>query len=245
MKTTYLSIVAVAVLGAATLRAQMPPAASDSAPVYIPPSPPAPPSYEPAPPPPPPGAPYYGYGYSGGYQSDTHLAGAITIPYAFDWNAAGVSAELGGMVGGHHFLGGEVSYYDGDATRYNVYNFNGAYVGSFRSSRQITTIDFAYKYFAPLWDLEPHAPVSFYLGASGGVGFVSYSDNGSAYGFQNRYNNDGSFTGEFSAGFQFNAGRGASFRLGWRYVNVSDVWEFDRHVDLDSSVLEAGIGFRF
>jgi hypothetical protein len=243
MKMHYLSLAAVAVLGIATVRAQAP---SDQSSVYIPPAPPAPAAAEPAPqgPPPPPPAPYYGYGYNGGYNPDTRLVGSITVPYAFNWNAAGVSAELGGLWMQHHFFGGEVSYYDGDSQRFEVFNRSGAFVGQFRSSRQITTVDFAYKYYAPLFDLAPRSPVTFYLGASGGVGFVDYSDTGAAFGFRNE-NNEGTFTGELVAGLQLNAGRDTSFRLGWRYVNISDVTEFDRDVDLDSSVLEAGVTIRF
>jgi hypothetical protein len=249
MKTQHLLLAAVVGLGAATLRAQMPPAASDQSSVYIPPAPPAPSEPAPQGPPPPPPGPYYsGYGYNngynGGYNSDTRVVGSITVPYAFNWHAAGVSAELGGLWQGHHFFGGEVSYYDGDSQRFQVFNRNGAFVGQFRSSRQITTIDFAYKYYAPLFNMAPHSPVTFYVGASGGVGFVDYSDTGAAFGFRND-NDEGTFSGELVAGLQLNAGRGTSFRLGWRYVTLSDVTEFDRDVDLNSGVLEAGVTFRF
>lgn len=197
------------------------------------------------PPPPPPPGPYYGYGYGApGYNSDTHLMGSITLPYAFNWNAAGVSAELGGLWMGRHFFGGEVSYYDGDSQHFEVFNRNGTFAGQFRSSRQITTVDFAYKYFAPLWEVAPHSPVTFYIGASGGVGFVDYSDTGAAFGFRN-HNDEGNFTGEVVAGLQLNAGRDASFRLGWRWVDISDVTQFNRDVDMNSSVLEAGVTLRF
>jgi hypothetical protein len=242
MKTKFRCFVAVAVLGAAALHAQPPAASSDQASVYIPPAPPAPVVAEPLPlPPPPPSPPYAASAFS---PPTTRLAGSITLPYAFNWNAAGVSAELGGLWLGSHFFGGEVSYYDGDAQDYQVFNGNGAYVGHFRSSRQITTVDFAYRYFAPLWQFAPQSPVGFYLGASGGAGFVSYSDTGGAFGFRSQ-NDRGSFSGELDAGLQFSAGPGASLRLGWRYVTLSDVPNFNRHSDLDSSVLEAGLAFRF
>ena len=241
MKTNYLTLAAVVVISAATLRAQAP---SDQPPVYIPPAPPAPAPAEPASPPPPPPAPYYASAPVYPYQSDTRVMGSVTLPYAFNWNAAGVSAELGGVLNQHHFFGGEVSYYDGNAQTFEVFNPNGTFAGRFRSSREITTVDFAYKYFAPLMDLAPQSPVTFYVGASGGIGFVDYSNTGAAFGFSN-HNNDGTFTGELVAGFQLNAGRDASFRLGWRYVTLSDVTAFNRDVDMDSSVLEAGVTFRF
>jgi len=239
MKTNYLSLAAVVAFGTATLRAQT----SDQPPVYIPPAPPAPAAAAPQPPPPPPPPPYYGYGYNSGPQT-TQLIGSVTGTYAFNWKAAGVSAELGGLLNDHHFFGGEVSYYDGDARNLYVYNANGSYAGRFSSSRQITTVDFAYKYFAPLGNVAPQSPVTFYIGASAGVGWVSESDTGAGYGFRN-YNDNGTFNGELNAGFQLNAGRNASFRLGWRYVNLSDVTDYNRNVDLDSSVLEAGVAFRF
>ena len=238
MRTNLLTFVGVVVLGAATLRAQTP---ADQPSVYIPPAPAASPTpYVPPPPPPP-----YGYGYNNNYNnSGVTLAGAITLPYAFNWKAAGVSAELGGLWDGRQFLGGEVSYYDGNAQRYFVFGRTG-YIGSFKSSQELTTVDLAYKYFVPLWNLGPRNPVSFYIGASGGVGFVSYSDNGAGYGFANSNNNNGDFTAEFVAGLNLSISRNAVIRLGYRYVGVDDVSRFNQRVDIDSSVLEAGIGLRF
>jgi opacity protein-like surface antigen len=228
MKPNHLAIVALAAFSAVTLRAQTP--ADQSAP----PPPPPPPESAPAP---------YAYSYGQGYGSDIGLAGAITLPYAFAWDATGVSAEFGRLWMQNNFFGGEISYYGGDRKHYDVFNSSGAFLGHFDSSQNVTTLDFAYRYFAPLWAVGPQEPVSFYIGGSAGVGFVNYSNDGSAFGFYNK--NNGDFTGEFLAGLQFSSSRNVAFRLGYRYITVNDAWRFNQNVNLDSSVLEAGVAFRF
>jgi hypothetical protein len=248
MQTNHLILGALVLFGAATLRAQTPQSGSvsDPYPAFPPPSSPPAAPVSPVPPASPPAAPVspYGWGPNGAYSTQTRLAGAVSVPYAFNWNAVGISAELGGLWMQHHFFGGEVSYYDGDSERYSVYS-NGAYIGHFNSSQQITTLDFAYRYFAPLGGFGPRAPFTFYIGGSGGVGFVHYTNSGSAFGFRNDGNGNGDFSAEGVAGFQFNASPFTTFRLGYRYVIVNDAWRYDRHVNLESNVLEAGFTFRF
>jgi len=191
---------------------------------------PTPPSYWP------------GYGPYGSYNSGMSFAGAISLPYAFNWDALGVSAELGGVWAGRHFFGGEVSYYGGDSRRYDVYNA-GSYAGHFYSEQQVTTADFAYRYFAPLAGSGPYPPIAFYVGGSAGIGSVTYSNSGSAFGFHN--DNVATFSGDLLAGFQFNPQPGVGLRLGYRYIYINDAWRFNQRVNLGSSAVEASIGFRF
>ena len=241
MRTTYLTIVAAAVLSATALRAQTPQTNSpsdQSAPPY-PPPPPAPP------PPPPASAPVYGYGYGwqrAGSGPGMSFAGAVTVPYAFNWNAPGISAELGGLWSNSHFFGGEVSTYDGEPQRYNVFN-NSGYVGHFYSSQQVTTLQLAYRYFGPRWDVASWVPVSLYFGVSGGGGYVNYSNNPAVFGFRN--DDAWHWSGEVLAGIQLNTGSNSAFRVGYRYIAVSGVWRFSQSMDIDSGALEAGFAFRF
>lgn len=198
-----------------------------------------------APPPsstPPASVPLYGSGYQYGFTGPV-AAGAITIPYATKWDSSGVIGELGGLWSNGNFLGGEISYYGGDGTRYDVFNNSGSYIGHFDSYQNITTLDLAYRFFAPLWRVGSEVPVSFYVGASGGVAFVNYTGNIGAFGFHN--DNDGNWTGEGVAGLQFSPYRNIAFRVGYRYVTVNDAWVLDRKENLDSSVVEAGLAIRF
>jgi len=232
MKTNHFTLVAVLVLGAMTLRAQTAPAGSPPDQANASPS-----AY------PPPSFPMYGYGWNAeSLRSGTSLAGALSVPYAFKWDAIGVSGELGGLWLHNHFFGGEVSYYDGNRQRYDVYQ-NGTYVGHFNSDQQVTTLQFAYRYFGPRWDANPWMPVSIYLGASGGAGYVNYGNAGAIFGLRN--DDDWHWSGELVGGIQISGSPYAAFRLGYRYVAVNGVWRFDQNVNLASSVLEGGLTFRF
>ena len=233
------------VLSAVTLRSETTEGSSTGPAPALPPAPYYPPGYpysssQPATYPP---GSTPGYSQYTFYNYGPAVVGSISLPYAFNWNALGVSGELGGLWMGQHFFGAEISYYGGDAQRYDVYNPNGTYAGHFYSDQDITTVDFAYRYFAPLSGYGPHAPVSFYIGGSAGVGFVDYSNNGSAFGFHN--DATGTFTGEALAGLQFNPQPGVGIRIGYRYVFVNDAWRVDERVNLDSSALEASLSFRF
>lgn len=245
MKTTHLTFIALAGFGALTMGAQT--NSTDQNGVYIPPPPSQAPASQseaaqpPGAPPPPPAVSMPLYNPYNPYHAGTGFAGAISFPYAFAWNAAGVSAELGGLFNGHNFLGGEVSYYGSDYNRYDVYGAGNAYLGSFRSQQQVTTVDFAYRYFAPLWRDGPYVPVGFYVGASGGAGFVNFSNSGSYFGFHN--DNNPVWNGEVVAGVEFNDGP-AALRIGYRYVELSNAWQFDRRSNLDSNVLEIGISLK-
>jgi opacity protein-like surface antigen len=244
MKTPYLALIAAVALGASALRAQTPAGDSGSSPAYIPPAPPAPTQQESAPttpPAPPPAAPMpYGYGY--GPAPSTTLAGSIDFPYAFHWNAVGVSGELGALWDRRHFFGGEVSYYSGDYQHYRVFN-GPTFLGSFNSAPRVTTVEAAYRYFAPLWSENGRVPLSFYVGGGAGAGFVDYTNQGRAFGF--RANTNGAFTAEGVAGLQLNTFSGAALRLGYRYVDISDVWQFNHRSDFASGAFEAGASFRF
>jgi hypothetical protein len=187
-------------------------------------------------------APMYGYGGYESFRAGPTLAGAITVPYAFNWHAAGVSAELGGMVFGQNFVGGEIGYYGGDAQRYAVYH-GPTYLGSFRSDQNVTTLDFAYRLYLPLDPRNSAVPVSFYLGGDVGAAFVSYSSYPYGYGFYN--DNDAAFNVDGLAGFQVRIAPGAALRLGYRYIYVNDAWRFNQQVNLGSSALEASLAFRF
>jgi len=248
MKTSYLTLVAAAVLGTITLQAQTSSADSNASSAYIPPPPPAPPQPDqtsansaPMPMTPPPAAPYhYGYGY--GPAPSLTLAGSIDFPYAFKWNALGVSGELGALWNHQHFFGGEISYYGGDYTHYRVFNGTN-FVGSFNSAPRVTTVEAAYRYLAPLWTDQGRTAVSLYVGGGAGVGFVDYTDGGAAFGFRGTTN--GAFTAEGVAGVQLNTWSGASLRLGFRYVDIADVWQLNHRGDFDSGAFEAGASFRF
>lgn len=229
MKTSILLFVAIVACGATGLRAQ----STEASPYAVPTTPPT--------------FPGYGYGYSpmarGPYPEMT-WAGSVTGTYATSWNAGGVSTEFGGLWLTGHFLGAEVSYYAADADRYDVYGFRDTYLGSFRSSRDVTTVDLAYRYFLPLGGrLGAPSPAVFYVGASAGAGFVHYSDTGAAYGFPS--DNSADPAGEVVAGFQFAPAANLAFRIGYRYVVVNDAWFFNQRQNLESSVLEAGVAFRF
>ena len=230
MKAKHLAFVVALASSTMTLWAQTEPGTDQPFPV------------PPPPPPPPSAAPAYGYYGYNNYGPGPVLAGAVTSPYAFNWRASGISAELGALWQGGSFLGGEVTYYGGEPVRYDVYN-GATYIGSFHSSLELTTVDLAYRYFVPLWNMGPRAKVMFYIGASGGVAFVNYSNDGSFFGFHN-YDN-GNWTGEGIAGLQFDVGPRIALRVGYRYVDVSHTWKFNRRVNLESSVVEAGVAFSF
>ena len=245
MKTPYLTLLAAAALGAASLRAQTPSGDSNSG-AYVPPAPSAPSDQAPAnatqpdtPPPPPPGAPMP-YRYGSG--PNPTLAGSIDFPYAFRWNALGVSGELGALWNRRNFLGGEISYYGGDYTHYRVFNGN-TFVGSFNAAPRITTVEAAYRYLAPLWTENGRPAVSFYVGGGLGVGFVDYSGGGAAFGFRGTTN--GAFTAEGVAGLQLNTWEGMALRLGFRYIDLSNVWQLDHRGDFNRAAFEAGASFRF
>jgi len=258
MKTGHLGSLFVMVLAAVTLRAQtsdqtggnpMPPPPPPGSSSAYPPTATYPPSGYPAAPAAPvyPATPYasaplYRYGGYDSFGSGSSLAGAITLPYAFNWKAVGVSAELGGMWGPQNFFGAEISYYGGDAQRYAVYH-GSTYLGSFRSAQDVTTLDFAYRFYAPLAPPGSFVPVWLYLGGDAGVGFVNYSNIPYGYGFYN--NNDADFNGDLLAGLQFRIAPGAAFRLGYRYIYLNDAWRFNQSVNLDSSAIEASIAFHF
>ncbi|HEX3730610.1 MAG TPA: outer membrane beta-barrel protein [Opitutaceae bacterium] len=243
MKTPYLTLVAVAALGAAALRAQTSPGDSSASPAYIPPPPaPAQPDQTSANPgtPPPPAMPMpYRYGY--GPAPSLTLAGSIDFPYAFKWDAPGVSGELGALWNRQHFFGGEISYYGGDYKHYRVFNGT-TFLGSFTSAPRVTTVEAAYRYFAPLWTDNGRPAASFYVGGGAGVGFVDYTDGGAVFGFRSSTN--GAFTAEGVAGIQLNTWPGASLRLGYRYIDISDVWQFNHRGDFDSGAFEVGASFR-
>jgi hypothetical protein len=243
MKTPCLTFVALAVLGAATLRAQTSSGDSSPSPAYIPPPPPQDqaPATATNPTTPPPAMPMpYHYGYGPG--PNLTLAGSIDFPYAFNWDAFGVSGELGALWNHQNFLGGEIAYYGGDYKHYRVFNGN-TFLGSFNSAPRITTVEAAYRYLTPLWIENGHSLASFYIGGGLGVGFVDYTDQGQAFGF--RANTNGAFTAEGNAGVQLNAFPGGSLRLGFRYIDISDVWQFNHRGDFDSGAFEAGASFRF
>lgn len=197
---------------------------------------------QPPPQPPPPGYPYPTYPYGDSTGPGARWAADITFPYAFNFDAAGISGELGGLVG-HNFFGGEVTYYGSTDQRYTVFDNSGNEVGHFRSDQNITTVEFAYRYFVPLFRENGWAPAALYFGAGGGVGFVDFSNDGSQFGFHN--DNSGEPAGEVVGGVQVRAGRNLSLRLGYRYVDISRVWQFDHRADMDSNVVEAGFAFRF
>lgn len=248
MRTLSLTLVAAAAVSAASLHAQSASAdtASGSSSVYIPPPPaqqaPAEQAPAPLPAPPPAPGPYYGYApYAPARSGATTLAGSIDFPYAFNWDALGVSGELGGIVAGHNFLGVEASYYGGDDRTYDVFN-GPTYIGHFRSAQDVTTVEFAYRYYQPLWYYGPHAPVTFYIGGGAGGGWVSYTNSGGYFGFRN--DNNANFAGEVLTGFEFNTGP-VALRLGYRYVDVTNAWEFNRRLDVDSSAFEAGVSLKF
>ncbi|HVW19782.1 MAG TPA: hypothetical protein VHC86_01060 [Opitutaceae bacterium] len=247
MKTSYLTCVAAAVLGAAALRAQTPASDSSSSGAYIPPAPAASDqsasaASNPTTPPPPPPAVPMPYRYNSGPAPALALAGSIDFPYAFAWNALGVSGELGALWDRRNFFGGEIAYYGGEYTHYRVFNGT-SFVGSFNAAPRITTVEAAYRYLAPLWTENGHPALSFYVGGGVGVGFVDYTEGGAPFGFRGRTN--GAFTAEGVAGLQLNTWSGASLRLGFRYIDISDVWQLDHRGDFDSGALEAGASFRF
>ncbi len=173
------------------------------------------------------------------------VQGTISIPYAFKWNAVGVSADLGAVFQNQHFIGGEVSYYGGDSKRYNVYDYNGNYLGNFRSNQNFTTIDVAYRYSVPIGYGGTTTPISFYIGGSVGVAFMDNGNQGGFYGFRNR--NDGNFTAEGVAGFQFFpfGGRGVGAKVGYRYLYIDNAWNYDSYRNMESNVVEASLTFRF
>jgi hypothetical protein len=245
MNTRHLGFLFVMVLSAVTLRSQttegMPsgptPAPQPPAP-YYPPGYPYSSSYTPTSPP----STTPGYSQYTFYNNTPSVVGTISLPYAFNWNAVGITGELGGLWMGQHFFGAEVSYYGGDSERYDVYAA-GTYQGHFYSNQDITTVDFAYRYFAPLAGYGRNPLAAFYVGGSAGVGFVNYSNSGSYFGFHT--DDTGVFSGDLVAGFQFNAYPGVGARIGYKYIYVNQAWQYDRRVNLDSSALEASLTFRF
>jgi opacity protein-like surface antigen len=230
-------------LGAVTLRAQMAQTDSSSN-AYIPPAPAAQPPAEmpvsppPAAPAPPPSLPNYAYGY----RPSTMLAGSIDFPYAFNWDAFGISGELGALWDRQHFFGGEVSYYAGNYRNYAVFN-GPTFVGRFSTAPRFTTVEAAYRYHAPIGDIGPNAPVSFYLGGGVGAGFVDYTNGGSIFGFRGTTNGAPTFEG--LAGVEMNTMTGASLRLGFRYIDISDVWQLNHKADWDTGAFEVGASFPF
>jgi hypothetical protein len=237
--TTYALFLAAASLAAAPLLAQEPPTGgSATAPIPPPPTPPGsePPSY--------PTAPYgYGAGY-GGDNPNPHLAADVSFPYAFAFDSVGVSGELGGLVG-HNFFGAEVTWFGSNDEHFTVYDNNNNVIGRFRTDQDITTVEFAYRHFFPLYQTASGwAPATFYVGAGGGAGFVDYSNDVGEFGFHSD-NDTAEPAGELLAGFQFNAGHNTALRVGYRYVDISHVWQYDHRTNLESNVLEAGLAFRF
>jgi len=220
----------------ATLHAQVPPTggSADQPPIPPPPTPPAAYPY--------PTYPYsYGYGYG---NPNPHLAAAVSFPYAFNFDAAGISGELGGMVD-HNFFGAEVTYFGSTDQRYSVFDSSGDEVGHFRTDENITTVEFAYRYFVPLYrNANGWAPATFYVGGGAGAGFVDFGNDGREFGFHSD-NDTAEPAGELLGGFQFNTGHGISLRLGYRYVEINHVWQFDHRANMDSNVVEAGLAFRF
>jgi opacity protein-like surface antigen len=231
---------AIAFFAVASLRAQVPPTGgSANQPIPPPPTPPNAtntPTYPTAP-----------YGYGSGYDYDNpspHLAAAVTFPYAFKFDSVGVSGELGGLVN-HNFFGAEVTWFGTGDERFTVFDNNNNVIGHFRTDQDVTTVEFAYRYFVPLYrGTNGWTPATFYIGGGAGAGFVDYNNDGRAFGFHSD-NDTAEPAAEGVAGFQFNAGRNVSLRVGYRYIDISHVWQYDHHTNLESNVAEAGLAFRF
>jgi opacity protein-like surface antigen len=183
----------------------------------------------------------YGYGYAA-WPRYGHVAGEISFPYATNFNAAGISGELGAIYD-HNFFGGEISYFGGNYQGYDVFDGGGNQIGHFRAAQEITTVEFAYRYFMPLWGGDGPSPVAVYIGAGGGIGFVDYTNAGNQFGFHN--DNNGEPAGEVVVGLQFNVGPGMAVRLGYRYMGIDDAWQLDHRSNIYSNVIEAGLAFRF
>jgi opacity protein-like surface antigen len=233
----------MAPLALAPLGAQVPPtggSADQQPPIPPPPTPPSSSStaspYPTAP---------YGYGYGYGYGNpNPHLAADLSFPYAFNFDSLGVSGELGGLVN-NNFFGAEVTWFGTNDERFTVFDNNNDEIGHFRTDQNITTVEFAYRHFFPLYQtMSGWAPATLYVGAGGGAGFVDFGNDGREFGFHTD-NDTAEPAGELLAGFQVNAGRNVALRVGYRYVDVSHVWQYDQRVNMESNVLEAGLAFRF
>ena len=157
---------------------------------------------------------------------------AVIIPYAFNGNGAGT--ESGGLRPPGDFFGTEITHFD-QAQQGDRFHFY----------QQVTTVDLAYQYVTPNWALEPQLPVALYVGAGAGGAFVNAGNRSPAFGIYKNRNTNGSFSSEVQTGFQFRAGEALAFRLGYRYVTITDVWRSNQYTNLNTSALEGGLAYRF
>lgn len=173
----------------------------------------------------------------------------VDTPYAFRFHRLGLSAEAGELMNQQNFLGLEMSYWDAAPHPYDGY-YNSGYIGHYHYRQDITTLDLAYRYYFPLNQFANGAagsPVSLYVGASAGAGWVHDYLAGS--GFTGAYPYINSSTAHFSAeglaGVQFALAQRVSLRVGYRYEYISRTQEFFTKNNVDSGAIEAGLNVRF
>jgi hypothetical protein len=182
------------------------------------------------------------------------LQADVTALYADHHESSGVSLDVGAAPTPPLFLGAEWTYLDPAWTDAS----GGLPV---HLSQEIDTFDAVARYTFTLWrpGYAERAPgpgfffpsIDGYVGGGAGVATVWERRSAGAfgyppfgwYGFTDEDN--GEFTGELAAGIQISLAPGASLKVGYRYVAVTNVRLFGATADIDKNVVEAGFNFRF
>jgi opacity protein-like surface antigen len=171
-----------------------------------------------------------------------HLEADIEAAYAFRLRTTGIIADIGGNVAPGQFLGFEYSHFQPKGSTTD------ARAGTINSKEYINTYEFAYRFRMPLSQFAMNgqvSPVDFYAGLSGGIGSVRLNTTVPAFGFQSRSQDDGVLSGSGVAGLEWNITRNWGLKTGYRYIYMHHVNLFGTRGNIDSSVLEAGLNFRW
>jgi opacity protein-like surface antigen len=171
-----------------------------------------------------------------------HLEVDAEIAYAFRLKTAGFIGDIGANVSPMHFLGFEYSHF------HPTGHTTDARAGRINSKEDINTYEFAYRFRMPLAQFAQNgmvSPVDFYAGLSGGVGTARLTTYVPQYGFSSRSEDDGILSGSGTAGLQWNVNRNWGIKAGYRYIYMHHVNLFGTRGNIDSSVVEGGLNFRW
>jgi hypothetical protein len=171
-----------------------------------------------------------------------HMEVDVEAAYAFRLRTTGVIADIGSNVAPGQFLGFEYSYFrpTGSSTDPRA--------GTINSKEYIDTYEFAYRYRMPLAQFSQGgqpSPVDFYAGLSGGLGTVSLHTTVPGFGFSSRSTDNAILSGSAVAGLEWNIDRNWGIKAGYRYIYMHDVNLFGSRGNIDTSVVEAGLNFRW
>ena len=171
-----------------------------------------------------------------------HLEADVEAAYAFRLRTTGVTADVGSNVAPGQFLGFEYSHFQPTG------HTTDARAGQINSKEYINTYEFAYRFRMPLAQFASNgqvSPVDFYAGLSGGIGSVRLNTTVPAFGFQSRSQDDGVLSGSGVAGLEWNITRNWGIKAGYRYIYLHHVNLFGTRGNIDTSVAEAGLNFRW